>query len=376
VYHGGKISQNDFDTGHFDTPAILLQLNMAFAETGEVNEKGDENELRKDFKRSIAADLSGASQISIAAEEIPVITVSPDPAHENVVIVIVHILENLREKRGPDECWELAKKLCEQSSDTSSVLFQGDITKQLSRDGARLEKERERTGMTLSDFTSHATSMIACLSLWHVFVLRAYTSDTYPLFNNPMRSRIKPHPLKFTIFFLDRALKMLTTVEAKLRPELYNTIKYLWRGMRSMTIDTNKFAAEGGTELAPMSTTEALETALGYSRSEMPLIFRFEARGRSTGVNIGFLSLYPKEKEYLYAPLTGLVLLQVQQKSESELQEMDKVVSVEHDVAHNKEELLKAELRRIQEELLQLSERTRSGSDEQIFTVLDVRPMR
>ena len=49
---------------------------------------------------------------------------------------------------------------------------------------------------------------------------------------------------------------------------------------------------------------------------------------------------------------------------------------VEHDVALNKEELLKAELKRIQEELLQMSQRTRSGSDEQIFTVLDVRPMR
>ena len=49
---------------------------------------------------------------------------------------------------------------------------------------------------------------------------------------------------------------------------------------------------------------------------------------------------------------------------------------VEHDVALNKEELLKAELKRIQEELLQMSQRTRSGSDEQNFTVLDVRPMR
>ena len=94
-----------------------------------------------------------------------------------------------------------------------------------------------------------------------------------------------------------------------------------------------------------MSTTEDRNVALHYSESDTPLIFRFEARGRSRGVDIGFVSLsvrppwlpvcptaslslscrpslkrvarrkptrYPKEKEYLYAPLTGLVLIQLQ----------------------------------------------------------------
>ena len=43
--------------------------------------------------------------------------------------------------------------------------------------------------------------------------------------------------------------------------------------------------------------------------SVLPLLLRFEARGRSRGVDIGFLSLYPREKEFLYPALTGLILL-------------------------------------------------------------------
>ena len=52
---------------------------------------------------------------------------------------------------------------------------------------------------------------------------------------------------------------------------------------------------------------------------QVPLLYRYEARGRSRGVDIGFVSMYPKEKEFLYAPLTGLILLKMHEKSEAEL---------------------------------------------------------
>ena len=149
-YHGGKISRDDYDTGHFDTPVILVTLDMAFGETGEVNDKGEENEARMDFKKRITLDLSRASSIPIEAEDLPVITVSPDPARPNAVIVAIHVLENSQTQRGPDMCWQIARDLCEQSSDTSSALFQGHVTSHLVHDGARLERERERTGMTLN----------------------------------------------------------------------------------------------------------------------------------------------------------------------------------------------------------------------------------
>ena len=65
--------------------------------------------------------------------------------------------------------------------------------------------------MTLSDFTSDATAQIANLKRWHALVLRIYSSDSFALLNNPMRARVKPHPLMFTMFFLDQALRLLTT---------------------------------------------------------------------------------------------------------------------------------------------------------------------
>jgi hypothetical protein len=79
--------------------------------------------------------------------------------------------------------------------------------------------------------------MIAGLKPYEVAAVRLYTSDAFPFFNAPMRQRIKPHPLKFTLYFLDEGLMKLRTVDAKLRPTEYNQVEYLWREMRNMTLD-------------------------------------------------------------------------------------------------------------------------------------------
>ena len=65
--------------------------------------------------------------------------------------------------------------------------------------------------MSLEDFTKQPICLLAHVAFWHVFALRAYTTDAYPLFNDPMRSRIKPHPLMYTMYFLDQSLKLMTT---------------------------------------------------------------------------------------------------------------------------------------------------------------------
>jgi hypothetical protein len=44
-----------------------------------------------------------------------------------------------------------------------------------------------------------------------------------------------PRPIKMSIYFLYDALKKLRKVSAKLDPELYNRVMYLWRGMRNIT---------------------------------------------------------------------------------------------------------------------------------------------
>ena len=60
-------------------------------------------------------------------------------------------------------------------------------------------------------------------------------------------------------------------------------------------------------QLAPMSTTSDIATAVSYSFSKESLIFRIVAHnGLMRGADIQWLSAFPGEKEFLYPPLTYL----------------------------------------------------------------------
>jgi len=162
-------------------------------------------------------------------------------------------------------------------------------------------------GMTAKDFQNLDESKTAGLRLHHVVALRLYTSTSYPLFNTAMRLGTKPHPIRVTMYILDEALKKMRKVEARQNPERYNQTLHLWRGMRAVDLDLHEFKRLGGTELAPMSTTATRSVAEAFAKGQQRgLIFRYTTRGHSKGVCIDFLSLYPKEVEYLYPPLTNL----------------------------------------------------------------------
>ena len=80
----------------------------------------------------------------------------------------------------------------------------------------------------------------------------------------------------------------------------------MWRGVRNAEMP-EKFVLEGGTELAPMSTTSDLKVALEYSASKNPILLRLVTSSfMDRGADIGFLSAFPTEKEILYPPLTFL----------------------------------------------------------------------
>jgi hypothetical protein len=70
------------------------------------------------------------------------------------------------------------------------------------------------------------------------------------------------------------------------------------------------FESVGGTEMAViMSSTSDKMIALSYAEytsCECPLVFKYKTVGLSRGVKIQSLSLYPKEVEYIYPPLTFL----------------------------------------------------------------------
>jgi len=163
-------------------------------------------------------------------------------------------------------------------------------------------------GWELQQFLELPSSQQAGLQREHVVALRLYTSDSFRLFNAGMRTKTKPHPIRFTVYVLNEALKKLRKVVAKQKPHEYNKVKVLWRGMKDMTLDFEAFKQTGGTELAPMSTTDDDHVAKAYAASRRGLIFQYETQGNSRGVDISDYSMYPKEREFLYPPLTYLML--------------------------------------------------------------------
>ena len=64
---------------------------------------------------------------------------------------------------------------------------------------------------------------------------------------------------------------------------------------------------DGCWQLAPMSTTTNMETAVSYSVSSNSLIFRILTKNQlQRGADLAWLSAFPTEAEVLYPPLTYL----------------------------------------------------------------------
>ena len=169
-------------------------------------------------------------------------------------------------------------------------------------------------GKTLADFVNHEYSRLAQLLRPHVLALRMYTSSSYPCFNRPLRERQKPHPFAMAVYYLADGLKKLRAVAAQIDPAGFTQEVVLWRGMQDLTLDQDEFTTKGGTELAPMSTSRSKSVAFKYASSRAPLVFKYKTRGLGRGCSIGYLSLYPKEEEYLYPPLTYLLPERVNQE--------------------------------------------------------------
>ena len=64
---------------------------------------------------------------------------------------------------------------------------------------------------------------------------------------------------------------------------------------------------QGGTELAPMSTTSDLSVAMRYSASSTSVLLRLITESfMQRAPDICFLSAFPGEAEFLFPPLTYL----------------------------------------------------------------------
>lgn len=68
--------------------------------------------------------------------------------------------------------------------------------------------------------------------------------------------------------------------------------------------------------MACMSTTSSRKVAEDFAWSKCPLLFKFVSKSfMSHGADIGFLSVYPNEKEVLFPPLTYLRPVRITQET-------------------------------------------------------------
>jgi hypothetical protein len=128
-----------------------------------------------------------------------------------------------------------------------------------------------------------------------------------PLRDLDRRADKKRHKLAVLVFVLPGAIK-------KLRAHAANNDSgkeplELFRGMSNKELfDT--FMVEGGSELAPMSSTAELWVALKYSqgpaRSISTLLWIRTENVMDRGVDLEWLSAFPHEKEFLYPTLCFL----------------------------------------------------------------------
>ena len=185
-------------------------------------------------------------------------------------------------------------------------------------------RDKGRQHMRLKDFQDqHARD--ANLEMAHILALRLYTTKVFGYINNPLRPycpfynlsgkrRGSKHPMPATVLFLQEGLKRLRKVAEKelKRKVAASESTSLWRGFKSLEVK-NTFLQEGGTELAPMSTSTNLKVAAQYSCTgafgETALIMKLKIDKNdfmSYGAGLKWLSAFPGEDERLYPPLTYL----------------------------------------------------------------------
>jgi hypothetical protein len=164
-----------------------------------------------------------------------------------------------------------------------------------------------RAGKKLDWFAKTKEALECGLTHAEVASLRFYTSHSFEAVNTPLRDskRITSHPLPAIVSLIQSGLKKLRALGCDDKRSKETVI--LWRGASNMVMP-EVFEADGGTELAPMSTTTDLNVALSYALKGAcapALIFRIVTDNNlSRGCDLQWLSLFPGESETLFPPLT------------------------------------------------------------------------
>ena len=147
-----------------------------------------------------------------------------------------------------------------------------------------------RNGEKFDHFVKHELSQKSGLEPAHVLALRLYSTAIYKSINGPLRdtTRQGAHPLAVTVAFVDEAVQA-AVVGARERTSTISE-QILWRGMRNAAVPED-FMQQGGTELAPMSTTADLAVAMEYSASKNPCCCASPTSFMDRGADISFVCL-------------------------------------------------------------------------------------
>ena len=212
---------------------------------------------------------------------------------------------------------EFAKHGTDEDNRNLRTLIDGTYKHPPNGDGSPLTQEEIRgQSITLDELMACSIVQDAGLERHHVLALRLYTTSTYSSINNPMRQSppVLPHPFAATLYYISDALSKLREVQGK-DPALRNETLVFWRGMKNLQM-ADEFMRTGGSEMACMSTTSSREVAEDFALSKCPLLFKFVSKSfMSHGADIGFLSVYPSEKEVLFPPLTYLRPVRITQET-------------------------------------------------------------
>ena len=210
-----------------------------------------------------------------------------------------------------EEARECMQYCLDEEAGSSDLIFENSAFGR-DRDAAGVRADRRLpsgAGMRLDDFCALPEAQTAKLELPHVLALRIYTTAAFKVLNGPLREpwADMPHPLPVTISFLSSAIGKLRAVGAQ-QLNAHNDLD-LWRGMKD--VNTSRiFEAQGGTELAPMSTTANLKVALGYAShaaERRMVLFKLRTDSfMSRGAQLKWISAFAEEDEVLFPPLTYL----------------------------------------------------------------------
>jgi len=211
------------------------------------------------------------------------------------------------ETAGTEDDIMCLRYVLDEEAGTNRTPFQENLCLDCDAEGNLLECRRraDGRGMRLADFCSHPKATASGLTAAHVAALRVYSTAAYRSLNNPLRVAREdrpPHGFPVTIALIHDAVKKLRAASAQ-ADDAHADLD-LWRGMQNRELPDG-FMRLGGTEVAPMSTTSDLCTAVKYSVSRHAILLRLRTHDFiMRGADISFLSAFPAEAEYLFPPLT------------------------------------------------------------------------